>query len=501
MFRTIAVGSMCVALAALGAARSRAADEANTADQELVVEAQIAGAGEQATAGKALVESDGRLVEIQIGGDSANPDAVRSELRIDDKGTRTSVLLDKDGKIIERRVEAGPNRNGTLAILAGPQIADPEARAALEKLIAGLEEESKKLQAEGKAEEAQKKAQSLIALKQLLSADARVRSLQDRRIVYTRRDATANDVDRQQDAVRARQALTEQLRQSPDGQRFDGLKRLAARRHELAAEIAKVPEQDREQRALLGAKIAELDQLLVEEQKSRTQSVPVTASAAYYRTLARTAETDNLKLAIEKLATHRKSLGEQLAKASEADAEERVKLQSAIAEAERTIAELKQRLAAHAVIMPLHSGVGRGIDAPPTPQAPGIRFTAPLDATQPLGVPVLEKIPHVGRMFRVVPPELLALTQKVQALKQAADALTQAGMEDQARELKNTAEKIQKEIELRRAEMASRPDADAPIGLPVPPHELHRSIRELTEQVQQLRKEVAEVRELLQRRQ
>jgi hypothetical protein len=511
MFRTTAIGTVCLALICLGSGMTYREVQAQEGETDLIViegkvNATEVPAAEKGEVGKALVEGDGKLVEIQIGGDSKNPAAVRSELRIDAEGNRSTTLLNEEGKVIERRTVTAPARTGAVRLLNGPQVADPETRSEIDKLIVRLEEEIRKLQAEGRAEEAEKKLQSIRALKQLLAEENRITA----RTRIFRADGTAPQAQAQEEMVRSRQALSAQLSRLPEAERRDGLKRLATRRHELAAEIAKVPEQDKEQRALLGAKIAELDRLLAEEQKSLTPPVLSTASVAFYRTLARNAETDNLQRAIEKVATHRKTLGEQLAKVSEANAEERAKLQNEIAQAEKTIAELKYRLEAHVTTMPLPPGVAPGAVAPPTPQAPGIRFTAPVGARQPPGaqdspgVPVLENIPHLGRMFRYLPqtPELLALTQKVQALKQAADALTQAGMEDQARELRNAAERIQKEIELRRAEMVSRPDVAAPLGIAsLAPHELHRSIRELTEQVQQLRKEVAEVRELLQRRQ
>jgi len=482
---------MCLALTTLGTGIPHSTAQAQEGETDLIVidgkiNATEVKKADEASAGTARVESDGKLVEIHIGTDAGSGvGEVREQL----------IILNEDGKIRETRtVEKGPPAT-VRRMMGGMQVVDPETRAAVAKLIAALEDEAQKLQAEGRAAESEKKLQSILALRQVLESNYRGIISQK---LHSRIDGSTPAAERQLEVTRARESLATQLSRLPEAERQDGLKRLAARRHELATEIAKVPEQDREQRAQLGAKIAEIDRLLAEEHK-RMATPAEPPGANFYRSngirvAVDAAERDELN----RLAQNVKALKEKLAQTPEANAAEREQLTAGIAKLEAALAIADKRaveMAQRRVILTEK--------VPRPPQAPGFSPFAPLDSPRPLGVPVLEDVPHVGRLFRYLPqtPEILALTQKVQALKQAADALAQAGMEDQARELRNAAEKVQKELELRRAEMAARPDPGAPLALPVPPHELHRSIRELTEQVQQLRKEVAEVRELLQRRQ
>ena len=96
-------------------------------------------------------------------------------------------------------------------------------------------------------------------------------------------------------------------------------------------------------------------------------------------------------------------------------------------------------------------------------------------------------------------PEADALAHKSAILNNAANQLSQAGLEDQAAELRKQSEKLRAESEKIRAQTSRAPVVAAYAG--AGPAELHRSIHELQEQVQQLRKEVAELRELLQKRQ
>lgn len=490
MFRVTATGMICLALATLGTGIPHNVAQAQEGETDLIViegkiNATEVPVAENGQVGKTRVEGDGKLVEIQIGSDGPIPAGVRSEVQVDTQGIESRVLFSEDGKIIERRTLTAPGPTGTVRLNKGPQVADPEARAEIDKLIARLDEEVRKLQAEGKPDQAEKKSQSIRALKQLLADESRIINARTR--LFRGEGAAAQA---QEDAARARQGLSVQLGRVPAAERQEAVQRLAARRHELAAEIAKVPEQDREQRALLGGKIAELDRLLTEEKERITSPrFPAREDAKRaYTALGAQAEAE--RQAVIRLKSLQETLANRLSQSPELNTDELEKIRTRIAELEKQIAERKDRIVQFTPLA--------------TPQPPAIAtFTALPALPQPPVVNLVEKGPG-DRIFhgRQLSPEMVALSQKVQALRQAAEALSRAGIEDQARELRNAAEKIQKEIEVRRAEMAARPDAGAPLGLPVvPPHELHRSIWELTEQVQQLRKEVAEVRELLQRRQ
>lgn len=116
----------------------------------------------------------------------------------------------------------------------------------------------------------------------------------------------------------------------------------------------------------------------------------------------------------------------------------------------------------------------------------------------------------------VGPSAGMTLLRKSEALSQAANQLKSSGLDEQAQHLQAQAEKlraeghkmIQEEAAKRREQGAAQRGFGAGGGDYVfgafpggPPMELHRSIHELQEQIQQLRKEVGELRELLQRKQ
>src|SRR5262249_27864141 len=92
------------------------------------------------------------------------------------------------------------------------------------------------------------------------------------------------------------------------------------------------------------------------------------------------------------------------------------------------------------------------------------------------------------------------MLRKAEALFQAAAKLKEAGLEDQAKEIVRQAESTKAWAETVRDHAARFPGG--PPGFPAGPiaGELQHSIRELHEQVQLLRKEVAELRDLLRRK-
>ena len=102
-------------------------------------------------------------------------------------------------------------------------------------------------------------------------------------------------------------------------------------------------------------------------------------------------------------------------------------------------------------------------------------------------------------------------THQAEALSQASAKLKEAGLHDQAKQLADQAAKLRDkaaEIAKREAErIHAQPQGGFAAGsfsgmafAGGPPAELHRGIKELHEQVQLLRKEVAELRELLQQK-
>src|SRR5438445_8482193 len=133
MLRPVAAGLMCVGLVTLGVALSR---------------------------GQEREERD--LVGNSDGGTVGGVD----EAELQAEGI---VISNEDGNVLE-----GPRdrrgRPGMIARLAGQaQVNDPAAREAIEKIIAGLKDEAKKLESEGKKEESDRKLQAIRALEPLLN--------------------------------------------------------------------------------------------------------------------------------------------------------------------------------------------------------------------------------------------------------------------------------------------------------------------------------------------
>ncbi|MFN0055462.1 MAG: hypothetical protein ACKV0T_25225 [Planctomycetales bacterium] len=94
--------------------------------------------------------------------------------------------------------------------------------------------------------------------------------------------------------------------------------------------------------------------------------------------------------------------------------------------------------------------------------------------------------------------ELVTLQRKIEALSLAAETLKQGGLEDQAREMTVKVEAMKKEAEKLKTQ-TNQGSAFTALRMH-PSHELHGTLVELREQVQQLRKEVGELKELLQKK-
>jgi len=91
-----------------------------------------------------------------------------------------------------------------------------------------------------------------------------------------------------------------------------------------------------------------------------------------------------------------------------------------------------------------------------------------------------------------------ALKQKAEALLRAAEVLSSAGLDDKARELREKGEKAVAEAARLQAQAQAQYGFVHADGRPA---ELHQTLNELREQVQLLRKEVGELRSLLEKKQ
>jgi len=380
-----AVGLLCVGTMTLGVALTRGQEGAPGSEDELAPAAL-----DQATDGLAeIVQAVADAVEIEIGADAgivAGGEDVDQEI----------VVLSDDGKVIEQR--RFPGARLRLSRLDGRQILDAATREAIEKIVAGLKDDAKRLSGEGKNEESNQKLRSAEALGQLLNQPAAVARVRPQ------------------------------------------VKRIQAR--------------------------------VVNENK---------AAAA-------------------KLKTAAKQLAEQAAKLKqEGKLDEASKLEGELAELKTKIGRVREQM--HAFALPgLPQMPGQPGIPPFGPQGfgpgqPGGGFPGP----HAWGQPGFQG--HGFGFGSFGSPEADALTHKAEALSQAAAKLKEAGLEDQSKQIAKQAEEIKAKAEAARAQAAQA--AGGPAGFPPGPHagELQRSIRELHEQVQLLRKEVGELRELLQKRQ
>jgi uncharacterized coiled-coil DUF342 family protein len=226
---------------------------------------------------------------------------------------------------------------------------------------------------------------------------------------------------------------------------------------------------------------------------------------------------------MHKLHARLNALVEESSKLPEGAAGERDKINQEIEKVKKEIVQKDQSLAA-----PFPMGGQPPRFAPGQPFPPG---AAPPQFTQQPPGP-----PHVfGGGFGFTPgfapgqpqgfgaPEHMAMLRKVEALSDAAAQLKKNGLDEQAqpllaqaKELKAKAQKMmQEEAEKQRSQAGAAGGFGGAgaggfggrggfggFGFPGggPPMDLHNALRELQEQIQQLRKEVGELRELLQRK-
>lgn len=196
---------------------------------------------------------------------------------------------------------------------------------------------------------------------------------------------------------------------------------------------------------------------------------------------------------LKKLHTRRDELAKLLATKADANDEGAAKIKQELANVEKEIAE-------HAKRFPARAMFGGGFGG-----MPGMPGMAPMGMTGSGGM-----MSGAGTgSFGAIHARSEALARQADALSQAAAQLKQAGLGDQAKQLAEQAEKLRDQAHKLAKEEAERIHTHLHTGMGgggivafggAPPMELQRSIKELHEQVVQLRKEVAEIRELLQQK-
>ncbi len=191
-------------------------------------------------------------------------------------------------------------------------------------------------------------------------------------------------------------------------------------------------------------------------------------------------EVQELKRKLEALSEERREIeskltGELLSKA-------RQKLKQATEDVERKLVDVQT----HAQVWSFIEGEG----GPVTARIPGIR----------INVPGFHGMEIAG--FEAVGGPVRELHAKSAALVRASQAMKEAGKHDEAQRLMAESE----ELKMKAAKVAQAHAAQLHGGLPgaafsfvpgQPGAELHHSLKELQEQIQLLRKEVAEVKEML----
>jgi hypothetical protein len=208
---------------------------------------------------------------------------------------------------------------------------------------------------------------------------------------------------------------------------------------------------------------------------------------------------------LKKLQARREELGKQLATNPNDNAA--AALKQDLAATENAIAQLEKQGEARAIY-----GIGAGM--PGMPGMGGMAGMGPPSGMRGMGMPG-RMGPGMGGFVHFNPAmhaKSAALAQQAEALSQAAAKLKEAGLADQAKQLADQAEKLKDKAAAQAKREAEQMHAQMhPGGFPGgsgvaifggggPPTELQQSIKELHEQVQLLRKEVAELRQLLQQK-
>jgi hypothetical protein len=414
MLKSVAAGMMCLGLATLGVAISRGQDDPKPDSEEIKVvttpvEAVVVEGDVKVVEGRSVAEGQPLdIVEIQVGSDeldvAAFPD--RKTLRVQVEGKDVVVATD-DGKIVERHALGAEPLTGRIVRSIRPPTVAPETRETLEKLLGRLRDDAKRLEKEGKQSEAAQTIQSIQALEQILAGQPF--GIASDRVVHIREAANPEE-----------------------------LKKLHARRDELAAQLTKATVND----------------------------------------------------------------------------EVAAKLKQELAATENAITQLQKQGEARAIYR-----FGAGM-APGMPGMGGMAGMGPPSSMGGMGGMRAGAMgPGRGGFahFTGMHAKSAALAQQAEALSQAAAKLKEAGLGEQAKQLADQAEKLKDQAAAVAKQEAEQFHAQAPggaggwgrfpgaggvavFGGGGPPAELQRSIKELHEQVQLLRNEVAELRELLQQK-
>jgi hypothetical protein len=161
MLRPIA-GLMCIAVITLGVATSGGQEEEKKANPDLAAPEK-----KPETPAGTVVPPAERTIEIRIGDDGEAVIEENAENRDVEARAKEVIIKSRDGRVVETLNRAW-QPNVAVRFVAGAPVIDPGTRDALDKLIAGLKEEAKRLEAEGKKEESGRKLQSIRAVEQLL---------------------------------------------------------------------------------------------------------------------------------------------------------------------------------------------------------------------------------------------------------------------------------------------------------------------------------------------
>jgi len=275
MMKSVAAGLMCLGFATLGVAISRGesedlividgkltatevkSDEAKVKPPESLSKLPIVGRlFEVGTAANLNSSAEGATVEISA------DDALVGKVKVNGQDFRVTVengevvVSNPEGKIVQKSAVAPENMRHAARFFHGPQVVDPETRAALDKLIAGLKEEARKLEEAGKKEEAARKTQSIHTLEALIHQGPR---------------GAAFDSMRGQERLFAQNRI---FRNPEPGPIMEEMKKLHARHIDLVQQMANLKQADNEARAKLQEEIAKNEKEIAEAHQRLTTPGP-----------------------------------------------------------------------------------------------------------------------------------------------------------------------------------------------------------------------------------
>ncbi|MBI3860950.1 MAG: hypothetical protein HY290_03555 [Planctomycetia bacterium] len=249
--KRVAFCLLCAGLAALGVAVSRGqdlpkpptegvvdvirfVDSGTVGEDEIVVEDARLEVTKRAEGGG---DSKSDLVEIEIGSDGVLQGGGQGGFRVQVENGDV-VISNEDGKIVEKH-QFGTAPSGGFALVAGrgAPVIDPQTREQLEKVVAGLKDEAKRLAGEGKKEESVGKLRSIEAIEHLLHGKGY--GVSGSRVI----------------------------RIAGSGPQAEEFKKLYVRRDELAKQLATKADAGDEGAAKIKQELAEIEKQIAEKQK------------------------------------------------------------------------------------------------------------------------------------------------------------------------------------------------------------------------------------------